>query len=661
MDVAPFLLALLALFVVIMRKRNLGKTLQSKPVNAVPDEAKVESDKPRVMCFFGSQTGTAEGYAKEVVSDLNKNGFNAKPVDLEEFDVGELRDDTPLALFFMATYGEGEPCDNSLEFTNFLKDKTTEENFASKIKFSVFGLGNTQYEHYNSMGKLVNSRLTELGGELIHPYGEGDDDKDLEEDFGEWRQGLVDAFRLAAGLEMEAGNGSAHNPQEMKSNFDFNAVFVPQPQNESHRKHGGRVAGSKDSFHEADLSSRHFFQSVKSKIVDHRELRQKTLENGGLGSTVHVEFDLEGTGLSYRTADNLTVCPANDAKQVRETVRYLRLDAKQWFVLESNTAGTKPLFPTPCTIETALTYFTDLNGAPTRSLLEKLAPLATLVEHRDRLLFLASKSGKADFTSYIASRHLSICEIFETFPSFKITDENLGAFFQIMPRLKGRDFTIASSSNMQPSRIALTVGVVQETKPGAPEGRVLNGVCSTFIKSQNIGSSESLVFVKESTFKLPSDPKVPIILIGPGTGIAPMRAFIQERKYQRTILKQETGDTILFFGCRKEDEDFIYKEELMEALDTGALTKLHTAFSRQQSEKVYVQHVMLREKARLWEYIHDQGAHVYVCGATSMGKDVSLALQSIVQEYSGVEAESAKKYLTDLQQQHRYIQELWSS
>jgi len=623
-DLTPRLQALAAIPASILKRTSLRSSRKSDTI----------------ICFFGSQSGTAEGFAKETASELTKNGFHAKAVDLAKFNKSSLRDSTPYALFFMATTGEGEPCDNSVGFVAFLNKEAP--GFASKIKYSVFGLGNSQYENYNAMGKLVNRRLGEMGGQMIHPYGEGDDDNDIEEDFEEWKKDLVASLHRVC-------HTKSRTPQE--TSYDFKAVYISHPP----APHGGRVAESKMPLDEVDLSSRHYFEGVPVKIVKHQELRQKTLENGGLGSTVHVEFDLEGTGLSYQTADNLTVCPANDATQVRDTARLLSLDLTQWFVLETNDADTKPLFPTPCTIETALTYFTDLNGAPTRSLLEKLAPLTTM--HHDRLLFLSSKSGKDEFASDILSRRLSIYELFEMFPSFRITQDNLGAFFQIMPRLKGRDYTIASSSNLQPNRIALTVGVVQESR----QGRVLNGVCSSFIKHQDIGSTDSLVFVKESTFKLPNDPKVPIILIGPGTGIAPMRAFIQERKYQKKILKQKTGDTILFFGCRCDDEDYIYKEELKEALKKGVLTKLHVAFSRQQAEKVYVQHVMLKQKAQLWKYIHKQGAHVYVCGATSMGKDVSLALQSIVQEYSGVDAEAAKEYLKEMQEQNRYIQELWSA
>jgi NADPH-ferrihemoprotein reductase len=342
---------------------------------------------------------------------------------------------------------------------------------------------------------------------------------------------------------------------------------------------------------------------------------------------------------------------------------YLGLDLNQWFVLENtDRSEEKQLFPTPCTIRSALTYFTDLNGAPSRSLLERLSKFATMPEHRARLVQLASKEGKDEFQRYVTERKMCVAEIFETYPSFKLNESNLGPFFEVMPRLKGREFTISSSALVQPTRVAITVGVIQEDKPGEPSGRVLKGVASTYLKEVCTLGALPHVFVKESTFKMPAEASVPIILIGPGTGIAPMRAFLQERKHQiATLGRAKVGESVLFFGCRREDEDFIYKDELLQYVRDGVLSKLHTAFSRQHAQKVYVQHLLDKEKKNVWALL-SKGAHVYVCGATGMGKDVHTTLTNICLEEGKMQSlDQAKDLIKQLQQSGRYIQELWSS
>lgn len=677
----PLLAALVISLAVFVQVRKWQGAAPAVAGARRDDDEEEEGADERVVvkCFFGSQTGTAEGFAKQVAKDMTKAGFKGVVVDLEDLEADDFCDgedanpsnDREYHVYFMATYGEGDPTDNAVDFMTFLRkgpeDGGPAESAAKNVGFSVFGLGNTQYEHYNNIGKTVHERMLALGGRELHPMGLGDDDQDIEEDFDNWKEGLVDAFaKDAFGAAAAAGRAGANPAEDDGSGeeaYQFRIVFVPPPENSQLLAQEGRKERTDSVGESVDLSSRHLFQGVRCKVAENRELCQKTRGNGGQGSTVHVELDLQGTGLSYGTADNLTVCAANDMGQVEETAMYLGLSLDQWFVLESiGEDEGKQLFPTPCTIRSALAYFTDLNGAPTRSLLERLSKFVTMPEHKSRLLHLASKEGKDDFHHYVTNRKMCIAELFETYPSFKLNEDNLGGFFEVMPRLKGREFTISSSSTVQPSRVAITVGVIQEDKPGEPSGRVLKGVASTYLKEICSIGAQPLVFVKESTFKMPTDPSVPIILIGPGTGIAPMRAFLQERRHQvSTLGHDEVGETVLFFGCRKKDEDFIYKDELLQYVDDRILAKLHTAFSREQAKKVYVQHLLEREAENVWGML-EQGAHVYVCGATGMGKEVQAALVDICQKGGGLSSvDEAKSFVKDLQQAGRYIQELWSS
>ncbi len=235
---------------------------------------------------------------------------------------------------------------------------------------------------------------------------------------------------------------------------------------------------------------------------------------------------------------------------------------------------------------------------------------------------------------------------------------------------------------MHPNRVHITVSVVDQPKP---DGGVFRGVCSSFLQRleppMTDGDGKRMdesgdkrgawpscrIFVRASSFRLPADPKTPIVMVGPGTGIAPMRALLQERSYQREhIGEASAGDNVLYFGCKNREKDFLYREELEAFQECGVLTTLHLAFSRENpKKKVYVQHLMT-ERANaevLWKLVNNQGAHVYVCGGTSMGTDVAKALVEVVKKFGGRDlgkAGAADQYVAKLKESGRYVQELWS-
>ena len=236
---------------------------------------------------------------------------------------------------------------------------------------------------------------------------------------------------------------------------------------------------------------------------------------------------------------------------------------------------------------------------------------------------------------------------------------NLAAFIEALPKLIPRYYTISSSSLKHPRTVHVTASVVTEAKTGIPHlpNRLFKGVC-THHMSRLEKDSQIYAFVRHSTFKLPEDSEVPLILIGPGTGLAPMRAFLQEREVLRSN-GNELGNCVLFFGCRKPTEDYIYSEELQNYLDAGILTNLFVAFSRISSKKVYVQHLLQREQDMVWEILQNNGC-VYICGGTQMGKDVQNTFEDIIQQKNSCSKQEASEFLEELMEQKRYIQELWS-
>lgn len=616
---------------------------------------------------------------------------------MEEFDSEQLKNEEA-AIFLVATYGEGEPTDNAMDFYKWLVDKEgkLDNNVLNKLNYCVFGLGNRQYEHFNAMGKIVDDRLQKVGAAKMYERGEGDDDADIEEDFQTWKSELwntlVDKLRGGDAGDKEEEETSADGLPPLPD-LEWKVVCIPEPKPLPVGYPPDSVNPGKSSnnanleINKIDLSSRHYFTAHEAKILVNKELRQKpTTEN----STRHLEICIKNAPIKYGTADNLGVLPENSTEIVDTVCHWLELDPDQWIKLqpegndeEAQQRVRRPIFPTPCTIRTALLRYCDLHGPPRKGLLGKLAHFATKDSDKSALAELVSPAGKHAFHDYVHNQQKSVWEVFQDFPSIRIP---LSRLLEYLPRLQPRYYTIASSSKVHPDKIHLAVSMIHSPKPGGDPSRILKGVCSSYMANQQPPPTENgkrldipvkngknkpegkkdvkpwptmRVFVRPSTFSLPEDPSAPIIMVGPGTGIAPMRAFLQERQLQRQS-GVKVGPTVLFFGCRRREEDFIYKEELEQYESDGTLTHFYKAFSREGSEKVYVQHLLEKHGEDMWPLIHQQKAYVYVCGATAMGHDVHAALERIVERHGDQSAEDAKKYVKSLADNGRYIQELWS-
>ena len=201
--------------------------------------------------------------------------------------------------------------------------------------------------------------------------------------------------------------------------FYLRCLGIPAPKDARLVEVKGRYSALEKKYTDLkaiDFSSRHFFEAVPAEVKVNRELRQSP-GTDGLGSTLHVEFELEGTGLTYDTADNLAICPENDPELVKEAAKFLELDLDEWFVLHPRESSTGPLFPTPCTIRTALSCYISLNQVPSRHTLVELSMFATNPEHQKRLTHLGSKEGKAEYQERIVARRHDLVDVFEMFPS----------------------------------------------------------------------------------------------------------------------------------------------------------------------------------------------------------------------------------------------------
>ncbi|XP_060572086.1 NADPH--cytochrome P450 reductase-like [Ruditapes philippinarum] len=604
---------------------------------------KMKNSGRNVVVFYGSQTGTAEEFAGRLAKDCAGYGMKGMVADPEECEMEDLARLTELengmAIFCMATYGEGDPTDNAQEFYEWLQTGDVE---LTGVKFAVFALGNKTYEHYNAMGKYVDKRIEELGGERVFELGQGDDDGNIEEDFVTWREKFWPAVCEHFGVEATGDQVNVRQyTLEVHENLPAEKVFK------------GEIARLR-SFE----NQRPPFDAKNPYLAPVKVNRE--LHKSGDRSCMHIEFDISGSKIRYEAGDHVAVYPINDTEIVEAIGKRLNIDLDTVFTLTNvdEEASKKHPFPNPCSYRTALLHYLDITHCPRTHVLRELAEYAEDEKDKEFLLKLTSPTpeGKSLYGEWVLKSHRTILHILEDLKSLQ---PNIDHICELLPRLQARYYSISSSPKEHPTSISITAVVVKyETKTG----RTAKGVATNWMatmKPDNGTKYTVPIYVRKSQFRLPFKTNMPVLMIGPGTGLAPFRGFLQERHFLKTEGKP-VGDTVLYFGCRKQAEDFIYEDELQEYEKNGTLTKMHLAFSRDQAEKEYVQHLLKKNAEETWKLL-ESGGHLYVCGdARNMARDVHDTLTYIIQECGGMDSTKAADYIKKLQNKGRYSCDVWS-
>lgn len=544
-------------------------------------------EKPEITILYGSESGNAESLADQTAKAIDKIGFKSKVLNMGDIKPAKLKGVQNL-LVLVSTWGEGDPPENAVDFYEaFMGDKAPK---FEGTRFSVLALGDTSYEHFCKMGKDFDSRLEALGGQRIFPRQ--DCDVDFDESYAAWSKGVI------AELEKLA------EPVAVAPTTAAPVAAPAAPAVEYGRKNP--------------------YPS---------ELKERVLLNGrgSAKETIHLEFDLEGSGLSYEAGDALAVVPHNADDVVEDIIKTTKLDPDADVTVKEFNG----------TLREALTTQLDITGIslPVLKRYNEIAKNA-------KLEALLDPANKDQLQEYLYGRE--IVDVLHEFPAKEITPD---ALVNIMRRLPPRLYSISSSPKAHPGEVHLTVAVVRYDA----HGRKRKGVCSTYLADRIEEGDKAEVFVSPNKhFKVPSNPDAPMIMVGPGTGIAPFRAFIEER--QATGAK---GKNWLLFGDQHYLTDFLYQTEIQSFLEDGVLHKLDVAFSRDQKEKVYVQDRMRENAKEMYTWLQE-GASFYVCGdASRMATDVDTALHDIIEQEGGLSKEDAAEYVKQLKKDKRYLRDVY--
>lgn len=548
--------------------------------NSINNNIREKNDSETLInILFGTQTGNSESVAEDLSNFALSNGFKTQINALDDIEMNNLSKMKNVAII-TSTYGEGEMPDNAQLFWNALSSNTAPQ--LNNMNYSVLALGDTGYEEFCHAGKLLDTRLEQLGAKRI--IKRIDCDVDFEDLAEKWINSVVPKF----------------NP-------DKKLDVVNKDKTESIVK-----SWSRKNPYEAIIS----YNTLLSGPNSNKEI-------------IHYEIDLGDSGLKYEVGDSLSIIPRNKQLLVDQIIE--RLHTSKDFIPSGHEID----------IENLLKFKFEIL-TPTKRLIEYVEKIA---EDSELSLILEKKDSKAldDF-----KWGMDVLDFMNLNPKVDFIVEK---FLDLLKPLQHRTYSISSSINKYDNKVHLTISSVRWKN----KKRDYNGVCSTYLADDcNEKEKIKIFFTPNKSFRLPEDKDKDIIMIGPGTGIAPFRAFLQERE-----VTNSSGKNWLFFGDQTRENDFIYENELKDMLNKNILTKLDLAFSRDQKEKLYVQHKIYENKKEFFSWI-ENGSIIYICGdATKMAKDVEDIILKIISEENNCSINDSIEYLNKLKKEKRYLRDVY--
>jgi len=572
---------------------GLASGAAAAPASASAPQADA-ADRARLTILYGSQTGNARRAAEGLLAQVQAAGLPARLVRADAYATRELAGER-LLYVVISTQGEGDPPDDSIGFVEFLQGRRAPR--LPDLKFAVLGLGDTSYADFCGIARRIDARLSELGAQRVADPGLAD--LDIDTVATPWRDIALAQARehLKPAPSIAAAHVATVTPLRPAASWSHERPFPAEV--------------------------------LANQSLSGREFRGTGFRRyGRVDKDVrHLELSLDGSGLTYEPGDALGIRHRSPEALVAAVLQATRLDGD---ALASLDGDSLPLGEWLATRR----ELTRLS----RPTLAALAERSGAAELRQLL-----EPGNPGFPTLLADHQL--VDVLRRWPA----DWDGAALLAALRPQAQRLYSIASSRKRVGDEAHLTLDVVAYHAHGHDHA----GAASGFLASLDEGSQVPVYIEANERFRVPADPSRDIVMIGPGTGVAPFRGFVQERA--------ETGAggrNWLFFGARHFNTGFLYQVEWQDALQRGELHRLDLAFSRDQADRIYVQD-RLRERGReLYDWLQG-GAHLYVCGAIAMGKDVHAALLDIVAAHNGGDTEAAAAYLSNLQAQGRYGRDVY--
>ncbi|RFU23791.1 hypothetical protein B7463_g12545, partial [Scytalidium lignicola] len=624
---------------------------------------KLQQDNRNVVILWGSQSGTAEAFANRLALDCKRRfGLNAIALDLGDYDPESISriPESVIVIFIISTYGEGDPSDNATNFISWLSRNEAVQ--FPNLRYTAFGLGNKNYKYYNRVIDVVTSALDRLQAKALIPICKADDSKGTtEEDFTEWRDSLFSMFREKSGLEERPERYEPTLSIVEDGSLSLIDLHIGQP---SHPKASRKTAASHSTIRPLPVPVVKKLFSIKSR------------------GCLHLELDIrEFPELKYKTGDHLGIWPSNPSSEVDRllSVLDLRSRAQIPLLLSSLDPTVKTKVPSPTTAETLFRYYLEICAPVSRQTVLSLAQYAPSSSSEARLTQLGQDRNA--YNDFCAVNFLNLGRLLEQVvqPGESWTNLPLSFVLESLRTLSPRYYSISSSSIVHPRQISITVSTSLFDDNNLLIPGLTTGYLSNFERSRNtpnfktpsyildgpndiLQSGKVFAHIRQSKFRLPALGSTPIIMVASGSGIAPFRGFLQERT-RIASMGREAGKTILFFGCRNE-EDYIYRDELKQMKEClGDRMMSITTFSRKDVNKdggkMYVQDRVEEYASTVENLLFESNAYFYVCGSASMSRGVWQKLGDYIKASKNWDESELREWSEQIKKAHRWQEDVW--